>query len=77
MPQQLFGVLKRIVNSRKSVLALVTLLGNVGLTWGFNVPVEQLTSGVGAVWNGLGALLITAQGVIDAVQGSPSDGTAR
>ncbi len=74
--KDLLHVLRRIVNSRKSLLAVITLLGNVGLVWGFDVPVEQLTAGAGAVWNGLGALLITVQGVIDAAQGSPSDGTA-
>ncbi len=75
MIQNLLKVLQRIVFSRKSALVAITLLGDIGLVWGFDIPSEQLTAGAGAVWNGLGALLVTVQGVIDAVQGSPSDGT--
>lgn len=70
-------VLMRIVSSKKVALAAVTLLGDIGLVWGFDVPVEQLTQGVGAVWNGLGALLITSQSLLDLKWGSPSDGTGQ
>ncbi len=75
MMKDLLKVLQRIVNSRKSMLALIDILGNVGLVWGFGVPADQLMEGAGLVWNLLGTLLITLQGIIDAAQGSPSDGT--
>lgn len=65
--------LKRIGTSKKSLLASIVLLGDLGAVWGLSVPVEQMTSGFMLYWNSFGALLIAAQGVIDAVQGSPSD----
>ena len=75
MNQNLLDVLRRIINSKKVVLATIVLLVDVGAIWGFNIPAEQLTEGIGAAWNGFGALLVAAQGVIDAAQGSASDGS--
>lgn len=70
------NVAQRILDSKKAVIALVTVLGDLGLVWGLDVPVEQITEGIGLVWNGLGALLISVQGLLDIRWGSPSDGTA-
>ena len=66
-------VLKRILVSKKSVLATIVLLGDAAAIWGFNVPSEQITQGAMGAFNGLGALLIAGQSIIDAVHGSPSD----
>ncbi len=69
----MLNVLKRIVLSKKSVLATIVILVDLVAVWGFDVPKEEITDGVIGVFNGLGALLIAAQAVIDAVHGSPSD----
>lgn len=67
------SILKRIILSKKSVLATLVILVDLLAVWGFDVPKEQITEGVMGVFNGLGGLLILSQGVIDAVHGSPSD----
>ncbi len=69
----MIAVLKRIIVSKKSVLATLLVLVDLLAVWGFDVPKEEITEGVLGVFNGLGALLIAAQAVIDAVHGSPSD----
>ena len=69
----MLAVLKRIIVSKKSVLATVLVLVDLAAVWGFDVPKEEITEGVLGIFNGLGALLIAAQAVIDAVHGSPSD----
>ena len=69
----MLNVLKRIVLSKKSVLATVLIVVDLLAVWGFDIPKEEVTQGVLGVFNGLGALLIAAQAVIDAVHGSPSD----
>lgn len=65
--------LKRIATSKKSLLATIALLGDAGAIWGFDVPVAQLNEGFMLWWNSFAALLVAAQGIIDAAQGSPSD----
>ena len=67
------NVLKRIVLSKKSVLATVIVLVDLLAVWGFDVPKAEITEGVLGIFNGLGGLLIASQAVIDAVHGSPSD----
>lgn len=67
------NALKRIVNSKKAMLASIVLIGDLAAVWGFDVPVEQMTEGFMLYWNAFGGLLVGAQGVIDAVNGSPSD----
>lgn len=69
----MLNVLKRIILSKKSVLATLVILVDMLAVWGFDVPKEQITEGVLGIFNGLGGLLILSQGVIDAVHGSPSD----
>jgi len=69
----MIGVLKRIILSKKSVLATVVLLVDLLAVWGFDVPKEEITEGVFGIFNGLGGLLIIAQAAIDTVNGSPSD----
>lgn len=69
----MIAILKRIIFSKKSVLATFVLLVDIAAVWGFDVPAEQITTGIVGVFNGLGALLIVGQSVIDAVNGSPSD----
>lgn len=69
----MLSVLKRIVLSKKSVLATVVIVVDLLAVWGFDIPKEEVTAGVLGIFNGLGALLIAAQAVIDAVHGSPSD----
>ena len=68
--------LKRIATSKKSILVTIALLGNLGATWGLDVPTEQMTSGMMLWWNAGIGLLVAAQAAIDAVQGSPSDAAA-
>lgn len=67
------AVLKRIIISKKSVLATLGLAVNMLAVWGFDVPKEQLTEGVLGIFNALDGLLIASQALIDAVHGSPSD----
>lgn len=67
------SVLKRIILSKKSVLATVVILVDLLAVWGFDVPKEEVTTGVLGVFNALGALLVIVQGAIDTVNGSPSD----
>lgn len=67
------NLLKRIILSKKSVLATILILVDLLAVWGFDVPKEEVTEGVLGVFNGLGALLILAQAAIDTVHGSPSD----
>ncbi len=67
------NVLKRIILSKKSVLATLALLVNMLAVWGFDVPKEELTTGVLGLFNALDGLLIMSQALIDAVHGSPSD----
>ena len=70
------SALNRIATSKKSMLVTIGLLGNAGAAWGFDVPVEQMTTGFMLYWNaGLG-LLVASQAAIDAFQGSPSDKAA-
>ena len=66
-------ILKRIILSKKAVLATVLILVDLLAVWGFDVPKEEVTEGVLGVFNGLGAILILAQAAIDTVHGSPSD----
>lgn len=67
------SIIKRIILSKKSVLATVVVLVDLAAVWGFDVPKEEVTAGVLGVFNMLGALLIAGQAIIDAVNGSPSD----
>lgn len=67
------NVLKRIILSKKSVLATLALVVNMLAVWGFDVPKEELTTGVLGIFNALDGLLIASQALIDAVHGSPSD----
>lgn len=69
----MLNVLKRIILSKKSVLALLLLAVDMLAVVGFDVPKEEITEGVLGIFNGLGGLLIVSQAVIDAVNGSPSD----
>ena len=69
----MINVLKRIILSKKSVLASIAILVNLVATWGFDVPKEELTQGVLGIFNALDGLLILSQAIIDAVHGSPSD----
>lgn len=66
-------VLKRIIVSKKAVLATLVVLVDLLAVWGFDVPKEEITEGVLGIFNGLGGLLIVSQALIDAVNGSPSD----
>lgn len=69
----MIGVLKRIILSKKSVLATLVILVDLLAVWGFDVPKEEITEGVMGIFNGLGGLLIIAQAAIDTFNGSPSD----
>ena len=69
----MLNVLKRIILSKKSVLATLLIVVDLLAVWGFDVPKDEITEGVLGVFNGLGGLLIVSQAVIDAVNGSPSD----
>lgn len=69
----MLNVLKRIIVSKKSVLATLVILVDLLVVWGFDVPKEEITEGVLGIFNGLGGVLIVSQAVIDAVHGSPSD----
>lgn len=69
------SVLNRLISSRKIATALVTILGDIGLVWGFDVPADQMMQGVGLAWNLLGLMLTGSQAVLDFKWGSPSDGT--
>ena len=67
------NIIKRIILSKKSVLATIVVLVDLAAVWGFDVPKEEITVGVLGVFNALGGLLIAGQAIIDAVNGSPSD----
>lgn len=71
----MLDALQRLLGSKKALIALVTVLGDLLLVWGLDVPVEQINEGIGLVWNSLGAGLLTIQGLLDIRWGSPSDGT--
>lgn len=67
------NVLKRIIVSKKAVLATLVIVIDLLAVWGFDVPKEEITEGVLGIFNGLGGLLIVSQAAIDTVNGSPSD----
>ena len=69
--------IQRIIGSKKALLVKIGLLGDAGACWGFDVPVEAMTSGFLLYWNSGIGLLVAVQGVIDAVNGSPSDKAAK
>lgn len=69
----MINVLKRILLSKKSVLATLVVLVDLLAVWGFDVPKAEVTEGVLGIFNGFGGLLILSQAAIDAVHGSPSD----
>ena len=69
------NVLKRIINSRKTVLALIPMVISTVAVFGFDATLFQ--GGIIDVVNGGFALLVGVQGIIDAANGSPSDGTVR
>lgn len=64
-------VLKRIINSKKTVLAMVPIISTlVGDVFGFD-PTEGLLAVVNAAFS----LLLVGQIALDYKHGSPSDGT--
>ncbi len=73
----MLSVFKRIATSKKSILVTIGLLGNAGAAWGFDVPAEQMTSGLMLWWNAGVGLLVASQAAIDMVRGSPSDEASR
>jgi hypothetical protein len=72
----MLNALKRIATSKKSLLVSIGLIGDAAAVWGFDVPVEAMTSGLMLWWNAGVGLLVAGQAAIDAVQGSPSDKAA-
>lgn len=65
-------VLKRIINSKKAIYAFVPILVNA---IGAFVDID-LTQPAILVLDGAFGLLLVAQGVLDMIYGSQSDGTA-
>ena len=66
-------VLSRIVNSKKTVLALIPMLITVGGVVGLDMELFQ--GSILDVVNGFFAILVGAQTALDVRHGSPSDGT--
>lgn len=67
-----FGeVMKRIVSSKKTVLAMVPIAASVGATFFGYDPTEGLTLIVNSVFS----ILVVVQGFLDFKWGSPSDHT--
>lgn len=63
-------VLSRIINSKKTILAVVPIAASIGSTY-FGV---DPTDGLMAIVNGFFGALLIAQGFLDFKWGSPSDG---
>lgn len=69
----MLNIFKRILLSKKSVLATLVVLGDAAAVWGFNVPTAEITQGAMGAFNAFGLMLVAGQSIIDAVHGSPSD----
>ena len=65
------NVIKRIISSKKAIYAMVPVVVNVV---GAFVQID-LTQPAILVLDGAFGLLLVAQGILDMIYGSPSDGT--
>jgi len=69
------SAVRRIVASKKVLLQLVVAAANAAAVYGFEVPVEQLTEGIGLLLNVAAQGVVLGQWALDLRWGSPSDGT--